>query len=362
MAPEEATKGMPKGLNAIQIDGAHGEGGGALLRTALAMAALTQQAVHITDVRGQMRRKGLASEDLTFLRALQASALGQVQGDHPGSRELVFQPKRAPRPVNERFEMSAHQQGTVPGNALIVIESLLPVLARAGGLSRLTVTGETYNPNTLTFDAFEHATLPAHRAQGLYAYPALQIAGFGFGARGEVTVEVEPSALQGIQWTLRGAELGCLCVIATAELPLEVAERGMAHAREQMRAMRVAGEVEHIEVSSRTPGAFATVVGAFERGAGAGCAMGARGVRMEKVVDEAFDAYEDWRRSGATVDAYLADQLLLPAVLASTPSAYTTPNVTQRLLTMAWTIKQFLPVAVTILGREGEPGTVRVKE
>lgn len=351
---------MAKGQSAIQIDGTHGEGGGALLRTALALAALTQQAVHIRGVRGQMRKKGLTSEDLTFLRALQTITQGQAQGDQPGSGELSFIPRRAPRPIDAKFEMTAHQQGTVPGNALIVIESLLPVLARAGGYSRITVTGETYNPSTLTFDAFEHATLAAHRAQGLYAYGSLGLAGFGFGARGEVTVEVEPSALHGFLWTHRGEERGCQCVIVTAELPREVAERGLLHARDQMRAIGLDGDVEHIEVNSRTPGAFVTVIGGFVHGAGVGCGMGSRGLRMEKVVDEAFDAFEDWRRSGATVDAYLADQLLLPAALASTPTAFTTPKITQRLLTMAWTIKQFLPIPITVLGREGEAGTVRV--
>ena len=36
----------------LVLDGAKGDGGGALVRTALAMSAITQQAVRIENVRG----------------------------------------------------------------------------------------------------------------------------------------------------------------------------------------------------------------------------------------------------------------------------------------------------------------------
>ncbi|MCE9559250.1 MAG: hypothetical protein K8R88_09885 [Armatimonadetes bacterium] len=81
---------------------------------------------------------------------------------------------------------------------------------------------------------------------------------------------------------------------------------------------------------------------------------------MESIMNSAFENLLPWLKSEATVDPFLADQLLIPAAFAEEPSIFTTSNVTARLQTMAWVIKEFLPIHITILGREGEPGTIKV--
>ncbi len=351
MAKEEAP---------LVLNGSHGEGGGALFRTALAVAALTLQSVRIHSIRGATRRPGLNSEDLTFLRALEMSCSAQLSGDELESASVTFQPHHLPRSLNHKLDVQAHEKGIVPGNALIVLESLLPVLARAGAYSRLVVCGETYNPNTLTFDAFERSTLAAHRKQGLVAYPNLIKAGFGYGAKGEVALEVEPSGLQSVDWSKRGALLGGQAIIVTSELPENVGERGVAESERTFKSIGIAAECEAIEVHSREPGAFVTLIVSFEKGMASFPAIGARGVRIEQIVQRAFEPLQPWLSSDATVDPYLADQLMLPAALAEGKTSYKTSLITQRLITTAWVIKQFLPIHITILGREGEPGTITI--
>lgn len=352
---------MRRSADPVVINGAHGEGGSAMLRAVLAMAALTQRPARIHHVRGGTRKPGLTSEDLTFIRALEASTAADLTGDEPGSQELSFVPRREARSLKGTFDVGAHEKGLSPGNALIVLHALLPVLAQAGAYSSVTVIGETYNPNTLTFDAFERVTLAAHRRQGLYAYPRLELAGFGYAARGEVRLEVEPSVLEPIEWTTRGELVDCRAVIALAELPEEVGVRGKEQALALARQYDLPLEAEVVTVRSKAPGAFVTVWAEFERGFGCGTAMGARGVRMEHVVRDAFERFRDWYETPATVDPFLADQLLIPAVLAGGESAFTTSAVTRRLVTLSWVVKQFLPVPVTVIGREGEPGTIRVR-
>ena len=82
---------------------------------------------------------------------------------------------------------------------------------------------------------------------------------------------------------------------------------------------------------------------------------------MELVVDQAVRNFDEWFSTEATVDLFLADQLLPIAALAEGRTVYTTPKVTRRLVTMAWVIKQFMPVHITIKGGEGYPGTVTVE-
>ncbi len=345
----------------LVINGSHGEGGGALLRTALTMSALTQHAVRVHNVRGAMRKAGLNSEDLTVLAALAASCQAEVDGDELESSEFTFAPTRPARALEQRFDVAAHEKGTVPGSAPVIVESLLPVLARAGAYSRISVLGETHGQNTLGYDAFERVSLPVHREQGLYAFVDLAWAGFGFGSRGELSAEVEPSVLEPVDWPERGSLVGCRAVVSYADVSEDIAERGARRIRQLFSEKGQAVDVEQVPVRARVPGVSVTLWAEFERGWGSGTALGQRGLRVELVVDNAWRSFQEWYDSPATVDAHLADQMLPLAVLAEGRTVYTTPRVTRRLVTMSWVIKQFLPVHITIKGEEGYSGTVTVE-
>jgi RNA 3'-terminal phosphate cyclase (ATP) len=72
---------------------------------------------------------------------------------------------------------------------------------------------------------------------------------------------------------------------------------------------------------------------------------------------DAFEAYLD---SGAAIDPYLADQLLIPLTLAASPSLLHTARITQHLLTNASVIQRFLRVEILIRGELGQPGFVEI--
>ena len=355
------TRPMRVDMLPVVINGAHGEGGGALLRTALAMSALTQQALRVNNVRGAMRRKGLNSEDLTFLQVLAASTLANVVGDELESELLVFEPQSAPRKVDGTFDVGSHEKGVVPGSAVVIAESLLPVLSRCGAFSRLTLSGESHGSGTLGLDAWQRVTLAAHREQGVCAFPNLEWAGFGFGSKGQITVEFEPSMPAAIAWAERGGLRTLGAVLTLADVAPDVGVRGAKRLSQHFAERGLEVEVSVVDVRSRTPGVSVTLWAEFEHGAGSGTALGQRGLRMELVVDQAVRNFDEWFSTEATVDLFLADQLLPIAALAEGRTVYTTPKVTRRLVTMAWVIKQFMPVHITIKGGEGYPGTVTVE-
>ncbi|MCO5296682.1 MAG: hypothetical protein M9921_07480 [Fimbriimonadaceae bacterium] len=343
------------------IDGSHGEGGGALVRTALAMAALTQQPVRIVNVRGGTGAPGLNPEDLTVLRAVAWCSGAEVLGADPGSNSVSFLPTRRPRGMNELLDISEGQDGPGFANALVVLNSLLPLLARTGSYSSLSAQGETYASRVLSYDYFANVTLRAARSFGLYAVPDLPFAGFGRGSRGEVRLEVEPSALTGVDWQTRGALVGVRALVTTGELPEQVAARGLQHLGRLAFYAGFEVEADANLVPSKGPGAMVTVWGEFERGLGGCAVMGQRGVRIEAVAQQAFEGFAQWMRTDATVDEYLADQILILAAMAEGQTRFRTPNLTPRFLTSAWVIKQFLPIHITIRGAEGEPGDVTIR-
>lgn len=350
---------MP-GLSApIQLDGAHMEGGGALVRTALTMAALTQTPVKISNVRGNAQTPGITTEDMTISRALALATAAETSGVR-GEHELLFSPTRRPGGLNESI-YPVEDENDEHANALVVLHSLLPVMARTGVFSKITCRGETFGHGVLSYDYFLNITLAAHRRMGLYAYPELALAGFGRGSRGEVRLEVEPSSIHGVDWPVRGELISVGAAVATAELSPAVTARGVNHLERLAQHANVPIHVEPFDVRSRQTGAFVTVFAEFEQGFGGATAMGRRGVRMEMLAQNAFDSFLEWYKGPATTDAFLSDQILVTAAMAETESTFSVSKLTQRFLTTVWVIKQFLPIRITVRGQEGEPGMVTVR-
>ncbi|RYG23533.1 hypothetical protein EON82_13735, partial [bacterium] len=291
----------------IVLDGTYGEGGGALLRTALAMSALTEQPVRIENVRGETRHPGLDPEDLTLVRALAESTAAETTGAELGSNTLAFLPTRLPKALNGKLA-TVRSNGNRGPNALIVLNALLPVLARAGAYSSLECEGETYGAGSLGYDAFSECTLSVLRRMGLYAYPDLVEAGYGRESRGCVSMDVEPSGLTGLKWTERGKTIGMRASIVTSGIPRDLGERAASHLRRLAQNAGLEMEAEAREVKAAKPGIHLTVWAEYERGVGGGAAMGGRGIQVEALAQGAFGEAMMFMESDACLDPYLADQ------------------------------------------------------
>lgn len=346
-------------MSTVTIDGGYGEGSGALVRTALTMAAITQQGVRIERVRAGSRYPGLDPEDLAILKILSRSTQAQVEGAEIGSNELLFVPTRRPGAVTMEVEAERNAAKRGP-NALVVLSTVIPVLARSGAFSHLSVEGETYGHNALGYEVFSEVVLTLYRKFGIEVFPELVRAGFGRDSDGEVRVEIEPSAVQGVNWDERGRLHGLHAIITTGELSPNISGRAHSHVKKLAESAQVPIEIESRHVPSNGPGAFMSIWARYDKGLGTGVAMGTKGLRSEALAQMAFEECLDWMTSDATLDPYLADQALVPAVLAQEPSFFKISRLTQRFLTSVWVVKQFVPLHLTVRGIEGGPGSLSI--
>lgn len=347
--------------NPIVVDGSHGEGGGALVRTALVMSALTQQPLRIQHVRGGTKFIGLDYEDLVLARALAKSCSAETTGVEVGSNTISFLPTRKPKGLNGALDQ-ADEGGRRAASAPVVLNALLPVLARTGMYSSVTLSGETYGHRSLGFDYFQNVTVPTLAKMGLHAFPDQEEAGFGRDSTGRIAMDVEPSAVGNLAWGDRGKLLACRAMITTAELPANVMARGVSHLQKLADSSKLKIEIDANPVDAKAAGAFVTIWCQYERGMGGATAMGAKGVKMETLIQGAFEEMLDFIKSECTVDPFLADQILIPATLTEEETTFKTSRLTQRLLTSIWVIKQFLPIHITVRGTENNPGIIVVKK
>lgn len=326
------------------LDGAHGEGGGQILRTALALSVALRRPVTVTRIRAGRPKPGLQPQHLAVVRALAEISDAEVEGDRLDSTELSFAP-RVLRAGTWRFDVGAVKGSA--GSVALVFEALLLPLGLADGPSRVVVVGGTHVPWSPPVHYVQRVVLPVLAGLGLRAELRLRRWGFYPAGGGEVEATVWPAErLEGFVAEAPPALERVQGLSAVARLPRSIAERQARRVEARLGAVGLAVDMA-VEVDDRSlsPG---TVVFLGVPARAGFSALGQRGVPAERVADQAVDALLAWRASGAAVDERLADQLLPFLALARTSSVYTCPRVTGHLETVAWVVRQFVPAAITL--------------
>lgn len=320
----------------LSIDGSLGEGGGQILRSALALSLCLQKPFRLTSLRAARKKPGLRQQHLTAVLAAAEISSARVEGAALGSQALTFIPQ-AIKAGHYHFDI-----GTA-GSTTLLLQTVLPPLLTADGPSQLIVQGGTHNPQAPPFDFLQQAFFPLLRRMGAQFSAELERPGFYPAGGGLLRVQIEPvEHLKPLRVTERGEILEIRAVAAVSQLPLSIAQR-------ELRAIgaELALPPDHLQAiefkSARGPGNVVTLFIRSQHVTEVFSGFGLRGVRAEKVAAGVVQEARRYLNAGVPVAEHLADQLLLPLALAGggayvtlTPSLHTTTN--------SAVIEQFLPV------------------
>ncbi|MFA5943306.1 MAG: RNA 3'-terminal phosphate cyclase [Candidatus Thermoplasmatota archaeon] len=329
------------------LDGAQGEGGGQIVRTALFLSLLLRQPVRIDRIRAGREKPGLKPQHATILRLLQQMTGSKVDGAEVGSPSLTFEPGR--------LQAGSHTAdiGTA-GCIPLVLQAILPVAVATPGTTRIELRGGTHVPFGPTMDWFEQAYLPYLRRLADIDVKVDRV-GFNPEGGGRVSVEVRqthPAAdtADGLRaWVKehlgqRRIEQG---PIARSGI------RSIAAGLPNVPQRQAFAALAELTVLGKTPAVEAALVPADGKGSAVTCWVeDAKGNRLasdrlghlrtsaESVGKIAgTNLVEDWK-SGATVDRHLADHLAPWVALGA--GAVRVPQESQHLRTNAWVCNQFL--------------------
>jgi len=312
----------------LAIDGASLEGGGQIIRTAVACAALTGRPVRVDHIRAGRFPPGLNNQHLAAISAVAATCNAEVKGATKGSDQLIFRPGLVRR---ADVRVGTGTAGAVP----LIIGAWLPVALEHGGT--LFVTGGTEVQGAPTIDYLEHLLLRVLRHHGAAITLDILRRGYFPAGGGAVKVTVAPSHLAPISITGPLRQSAGICSSA-AGLPRHVVERQMTAAVMSMsRLMGIRTTVEHL-MDLRTEGGPGTSCTAWA-GTHGGSMLGKRGLPAEKVGAGAVANLQDERDFGGDVDQFLADQLLV--YLAVAGGRYTAGRFTLHAETMLWLLGLF---------------------
>ena len=327
----------------ITIDGSAGEGGGQVLRTALALSLVTGRPFRIERIRAGRAKPGLLRQHLTAVQAATQVGRARVSGDELGSAALAFEPTAL---QGGEYHWTI---GTA-GSATLVLQAVLPALLAAREPSALTLEGGTHNPLAPPFDFLARTFLPVLRRMGATIDADLDRYGFYPAGGGRYRVSIEPcGSLAPIELLDRG-DVRIRARALVAALPEAIATRELSVVKRRLGLDRASCQVEFVEASI-SPGnvLFIEVDGAGIAETVTG--FGEKQISAEQVASRACDEAQALLDAGVPVGAHLADQLLIPMALAG-GGTFRTLEPSLHARTNAEVIGRFLDVPIAF-DREG---------
>lgn len=323
----------------IVIDGSTGEGGGQILRSALALSMATKIPFTLEKIRAGRSRPGLLRQHLTCVRAAATFSDAAVTGDELGSTSLTF------RPGDVTHADASFAIGSA-GSTMLVLQTVLPPLLVTEGTSTLTLEGGTHNKAAPPFDHFERVFLATLRALGADVDATLDRHGFHPAGGGKVRLTVRggrPLAhldrTRAITPSLSARVIAVGLPSAVGAREADALARGLGIARRDVTVESVhsAGPGNVVMIEAGADGRTLEIVTAF----------GERGIGAEAVAEAAIAEAKTYVARGAPIGEHLADQLLLPLALGA-GGEFLATCASQHLTTNAWVLSRFLGDVVTI--------------
>jgi RNA 3'-terminal phosphate cyclase (ATP) len=341
-----------------EIDGSFGEGGGQILRTALSLSCLFGRPFRIFNLRKGRKKPGLMPQHLTAVRASQRISGAEVHGDAPGSTEVSFFPGSV---TAGQFFLDTGTAGSV----MLVLQTLIPSLIFLKEKSSLLLTGGTHVSLSPSFHYVAGVFAPMLRRLGVAIRLTIDSYGFYPKGGGAVRADILPAReIRPLECGSRGGITALRGYSAVANLPLSIAERQRDAALKRIASRREGsyrpGDMKILEVPSPGQGTFLHLDVESENSLAGFTALGERGKRAETVGEEAVDRFLAYHATGAALDPYLADQIVLYLSLCRERSEFTTSRITPHLMTNLWVIGLFHEFTYSVEGEVGEPGRVRI--
>jgi RNA 3'-terminal phosphate cyclase (ATP) len=321
-----------------EIDGSYGEGGGQIVRTAVALAAVTGTPIKITKIRQGRPRPGLAAQHTIAILALSRICNARTMGIEPGSSEITFSPGHI---EGGEYRVDIGTAGSIA----LLIQCLLPAMINAETPTTLTINGGTDVRWSPTIDYLRNVYLPAIAKFGVQASIDCQHRGYYPKGGGMVELMVVPGMLRSANLESESPIEGNDAVRGISHcsnLPDHVARRQAESAASALENAGFGSKVE-LQVQNELSTGSGITLWAGHKG---GSALGERGIRAEDVGRAAADGLIAELKSQASVDLHLADQLI--PFLALAGGVYSARQISKHTSTNIWTAGQFLDTEIFI--------------
>ncbi|MCA9292794.1 MAG: RNA 3'-terminal phosphate cyclase [Phycisphaerales bacterium] len=337
----------------ISLDGAMGEGGGQVLRTALSLSMCTGQPLRIQNIRANRPKPGLLRQHLTAVNAACAVCAGSATGAELGSHELTFLPD-AIRAGDYDFAIGS------AGSTTLVLQTILPALMTASGPSSVVLSGGTHNTHAPSVHFLQHAFLPLIERMGPTIRLDLERHGFYPAGGGQIHVHIEPTEqLKPTELLLPSPITGRRAIASVAGLSGSIAKRELAIVADHLGWEPDCLHIEQL-ADEVGPGNILSIEIQREDVTEVFTGFGERGVSAERVASNTVRDVQRYLGSNVPVWHYLADQLMLPLALAG-GGAFRTGPLSKHAQTNVHVLEAFLGSCIQAAEIDGASVEIRAQ-
>ncbi|MFW9845701.1 MAG: RNA 3'-terminal phosphate cyclase [Candidatus Thorarchaeota archaeon] len=345
----------------IEIDGSFGEGGGQILRTSVALSALTMQPLSVYNIRAGRPKPGLKRQHLAGIEVLAQLVDADTRGLEVGSTHVEFVPRER---RGGHFEYDVGTAGSIS----LILQAALPTAVLAPEPVTFRLTGGTDVAWSPPIDYMREVFVyTLHRMGPIIGIDMSRRGHFPRGG-GRVTCTVTPvQNMIPIEQEVFGELKRVQGISHCVRLPPHVAERQASSAEGLLREKGIddvqVKRESYAKHEDRHLGAGSGIVLWAESAAGIRLGadnLGERKKRAEEAGSECAQKLIKEISTGMAVDSHLCDMLIPYLALADGVSRVGVTEVTSHLKTNIWAAKKILSADFSLRGDLGKPGTLVV--
>jgi len=302
----------------LKINGAHGEGGGQIIRSAIALSCIMKQPIHLENIRKNRKVSGLKPQHLTAINILQKIANAKVIGAEIGSTELKFIPDNI-----ENLDLNA-DVGTA-GSIPLILQVLIPVVSISQKKLDLKIKGGTDVLWSPSIDYTQYVLRGAYARMGINFSFELCKRGYYPKGGGEVNLHINPSIVKSISFSKRKTnKIKLIC--SFSKLAKEEIENEIKKIVEKLTVANFVVDIEIKSEEALDSGASLLIYSVDDNSI-----IGIDGLYDKKMHN--FDLEIEKFIKNYSIDDNLADMIVVPASLADGKTIFRVKEITKHLET-----------------------------
>lgn len=345
----------------IILDGSEGEGGGQIIRTALALSSLTGQPFRAKNIRAGRKDAGLKAQHVHAIKALQTLCNAKADGVEIGSQELLYIPGKI-NAKNHTIDIET------AGSITLLLQAVLLPCIFGNKTHTLTIKGGTDVQWSMPIDYFTNVLIPQYRR---YAQIEVKLLKRGYYPKGggEVEITIKPEIKRNEFETFEAftamlthkaiklEEQGTLMTIkgishaSTNLQEARAAERQADAAKQALSHLNVPIEITSSYSETLSTGSVITIWAIYSTNTNdidihnpirlGADALGEPHKPAEQVGREAANKLLEEIKNKSPVDSHTADNLV-PLMAISKPSTIKTTKITSHTKTNINTSEKFV--------------------
>ena len=305
-------------MDFLKINGGHGEGGGQIIRSAIALSCITKQPIHLENIRKNRKNEGLKAQHLTAIRILQKISKADVIGAKIGSTELKFIPGNV-----ENLELI--EDVKTAGSISLILQVLIPVVSISQKKLSLIIKGGTDVLWSPSMDYTQHVLKEAYSRMGIEFSIEIIKRGYYPKGNGEVKLDVYPSKIKSLILSKRETNnLKLKCTFS--KISIDVIKEKIEMIKEKISKANFNVEIEIKEEEAIDSGASLLIYSIDKNSI-----IGIDGLFDNK--KQNFDLDFEKFNNSLGVDESLADMLVVPASLGINKTVFQVKEITEHLET-----------------------------